>query len=141
MLSSKNPNQNFYVAGVPQVKNSKFKMTFGHTYGIAISAYTKSSTVAFTVAGLLASGDFARSFAESLLIAPARRDLLAVRPTDSYFPIFYNSALYARSWLDPSPKETDAIFQRMVENVLSNNLTADNAVGDASSKLQFLLAR
>ncbi len=141
LITAKNPNQNFYIAPVPQIKNSNFKLTFGHTYGIAISAYTKNQAVAFTVAGLLANGDFAKDFANALLIAPARRDLLATKPTDAYFPVFYDSALFARSWLDPAPAETDAIFQRMVENVLSNNLSAENSIGDAASKLQLLLTK
>lgn len=140
-LSAKNPNENFYVAPMPQIKNSNFKVTFGHTYGIAISSSTKSPTVAFTVAGILANGPFAGEFANALLIAPARRDLLAAKPTDAYFPIFYNSALFAKTWLDPLPTDTNDIFKNMVENVLSNNLSADSSVLDASNKLELLLSQ
>ncbi|MES2416252.1 MAG: extracellular solute-binding protein [Patescibacteria group bacterium] len=140
-LTARNPNENFYIAPVPQIKNSNFKLTFGHTQAVAISASTKNPTVAFTVAGLLATGDFSKQFANNLLLAPARRDLLNTKPTDAYFPVFYNSALFARSWLDPAPAETDAVFQRMVENVLSNNLSIENSISDASSKLNLLLSK
>lgn len=138
-LTTKNPNLNFYIAPMPQIKNSNFALTFGHSYAIAISSATKNPTTAYTATGLLASGEFAQKFSNALLIAPARRSWLAVKPTDAYFPIVYNSALYARSWLDPSPLDTNGIFQRMVENVLSNNMSATDAVSDASSKLGLLL--
>ncbi|MCX6757580.1 MAG: extracellular solute-binding protein [Candidatus Nomurabacteria bacterium] len=140
-LSAKNPNQNFAVSAIPQIKSSNFKLTFGHTKAIAISAYTKNAPLAFSVANILATSDFAKEFANSLSIAPARRDLLASKPTNSFAPVFYNSALYAKSWVDPSPSETNTIFQKMVENVLSNNLSSNQSIGDASSKLGLLLQK
>ncbi len=140
-LTAKNPNQNFYLAPVPEIKNANFKLTFGHTYALAISAYTKNTAAAFQVSSILATSNFAQKFANALFIAPARRDLLAAKPVDAYFPVIYSSALFANTWFDPSPADTDTIFQRMVENVLSNNLSADNAISDASSKLELLLSK
>ena len=72
-------------------------------------------------------------------MAPARRDLLAIKPADQYSPIFYSSALYAHSWLDPSPADTDNIFGGMVNNVLSGNMSAMDAIKDANAKLSLLL--
>jgi len=140
-LVNKNPNQNFFVASLPQIKNSKFRLTGGRVTGLAISSFSKNLTTAFTAANLMAVGDFAAKFASATGLAPARRDLLAIKPADAYSPIFYGSALYAKSWLDPSPNDTDNIFSGMVNAVLSNNLSVDNAIKDASSKLQLLLLR
>ena len=140
-LVNKNPNLNFLPAPIPQIKDADFKLTSARVTGIAISAFSKNFNTAFTAAGLLASSDFASKFANALGIAPARRDLLAVKQTDAYMPIFYSSALYARSWLDPSPEDTDDIFRNMVDKVLSNSMTIENAVKDASAKLSLLLAR
>ena len=140
-LVNKNPNQNFLVTSMPQIRNSNFKLTGAHVTGVAISSFSKNLNTAFTAAGLLASGDFASKLAASLGIAPARRDLLSIKPTDAYFPTFYASALYARSWLDPSPKDTDTIFQGMVEKVLSGSMTTTQAVTDASAKLGLFLVK
>jgi ABC-type glycerol-3-phosphate transport system substrate-binding protein len=140
-LINKNPNQNFLVAPLPQIKNANTKVTSARVTGIAISAFSKNFNTAFLAAGLLATGDFASKYALALGVAPARRDLLKVMPTDAYSPAFYTSALYARSWLDPSPKDTDDIFRGMVEKVLSNSLSSDDAVRDANSKLGLLLFR
>ena len=140
-LVNKNPNLDFSVAPVPQIKNTNFKMTSAVVTGIAVSSFSKNLNTAVTAASLMAGSDFASKFTKTLLIAPARRDLLVVKPTDAFFPIFYNSALYAKSWLDPSPNDTNNIFRSMIENVLSNNMSVDNAVKDASSKLWLLLAK
>jgi ABC-type glycerol-3-phosphate transport system substrate-binding protein len=140
-LVNKNPNQNFLMAPMPQIRNSSFKLTFAHVTGIAISSFSKNLTTAFTATNLLANGDFASKLAISLGLAPARRDLLKTMPTDAYLPVFYSSALFARSWLDPSPKDTDNIFKNMIEKVLSNSMTTANAINDVSSKLSLLLIK
>ncbi len=141
ILVNKNPNQNFLVAPIPQLRNGAFKLTGARVTGIAISAFSKNLNTAFTAASLMGSGDFAAKFSNALGLAPARRDLLAIRPAGAYLPTFYASALYARSWLDPSPKDTDNIFRGMIDGVLSNSMTAIDAIRDAGAKLSLLLAR
>ncbi|MCE9585035.1 extracellular solute-binding protein [Candidatus Nomurabacteria bacterium] len=141
VLVNKNPNQNFLVAPMPQFKNSKTKVTFGHVTGVAISSASKNSTAAFTVAGILTNGTFFSKIFGQLSVVPARRDLLTVKPTDAYFPIFYSSALFAKSWSDPSTLDTDIIFQGMIDNILSGNMVISNALSDASMKLSLLLAK
>lgn len=140
-LVNKNPNLNFLPAPVPQIKNADFKLTSARVTGIAISAFSKNFNTAFIASSLLANSDFAFKFASALGIAPARRDLLAVKQTDAYMPIFYSSALYARGWLDPSPEDTDDIFRNMIDKVLSNSMTVEDAITDASAKLSLLLVR
>ena len=140
-LVNKNPNQNFLVTAMPQIKNNNFKVTFGHTTGIAISSASKNFNTAFTASSLLANSDFALKFATALGIAPVRRDLLKTMPADAYSPTFYASAFFAKSWLDPSPKDTNVIFQGMVEKVLSNSMSVSESVKDASSKINLLLLK
>lgn len=140
-LINKNPNLNFLATSMPQIKNADFKLTSGRVTGIAISAFSKNFNTAFTAVSLMATSDFASKIANSLRIAPARRDLLAIKQTDAFLPTFYSSALYARSWLDPSLKDTDNIFRGMIDSVLSNNMTVENAITDASAKLGLLLTR
>ena len=140
-LVNKNPNQNILVAEVPQLQNAAFKSTMARVTGISISSFSKNQNTAFIVLNQLTSGNFAAKLSQALGVAPARRDLLNLKPTDSYFPFFYNSSLFARSWLDPSPNDTDVIFSNMINGVLSNNLKARDAVSAASGRLTLLLNR
>jgi len=138
-LVNRNPNQNFFVAPMPQIKNSNSRVTGARVTGLAISAFSKNLTTAFAAASSMATGDFASKLTAAIGVVPARRDLLATKPQDAFSPIFYSSALYAKSWLDPSPKDTDAIFSEMINAVLSNNLTVADAIRDASAKMSLLL--
>ncbi|MDE2399919.1 MAG: extracellular solute-binding protein [Patescibacteria group bacterium] len=140
-LVNRNPNQNLGVAPIPQLADASTKITSARVTGLAISSASKNLTTAFTAASLIATSDFASKFANALAIPPARRDLLAIKPADAYSPIFYDSALYSKSWLDPSPSGTNNIFRTMVESVISNNMTARDAISDSSSKLDLLLIK
>ena len=140
-LVNRNPNQNLAVAPLPQIRNAGSKLTASRVTGLAVLSSSKNFNVAFTAANLLATGNFALKFALAQAVAPARRDLLANKPTDGYSPTFYSSALYAKSWLDPSPENTDGIFRRMIDSVLSNSLTAAGAIDNAGSQLRLLLNR
>jgi ABC-type glycerol-3-phosphate transport system substrate-binding protein len=140
-IVNRNPNLNFGVASLPQIQGSNTKVTGGRVSGVAISAFSKNFNTAFIAAGLMSSGDFAKTLANGLGIAPVRRDLLQTVPADPYSPTFYSSALVARSWLDPSPKDSENVFRGMVESVLSNNLSIADAIRDAHSKLSLLLVK
>ncbi len=138
-LVNRNPNQNFSIASFPQIKNSKFKLTGSHVTGVAVLASSKNLPTAVTVANLLSSSVFASKFANAQGVAPARRDLLANKPQDAFSPIFYSSALYAKSWVDPSSKGTDDIFRNMIDAIISNTMNPSSAIADANSKMGFLL--
>ena len=137
-LISKNPNQNFFVAQMPQVKDSNMKLTYAHVGGIAIAASSKNFNTAFIATSLLATSDFAKNYAKTIGVAPARRDLLVAKQTEGFLPVFYSSALISTSWLDPSTSNTDDIFKNMVENVLSNNMTPIESIKDSDGKLNLL---
>ena len=140
-LVNKNPNQNFLVAPVPQIRGANFKLTSGHVMGIAISSQSKNFNTALTAASLMATSNFAARFAPALGMVPVRRDLIQTIPTDSYSPVFYSSALYAKAWLDPSSIDTDNIFRGMTEKVLSNTMSFEDSVRDASAKMGLLLLK
>ncbi|MEI8270299.1 MAG: ABC transporter substrate-binding protein [bacterium] len=140
-LISKNPNQNFFVAPMPQIKNSNMKLTYAHVGGIAIAASSKNFNTAFIATSLLATSDFAKNYARTVGVAPARRDLLVAKQTEGFLPVFYSSALISASWLDPSTSNTNDIFKNMIENVLSNNMTPIESIKDSNGKLNLLFNR
>lgn len=140
-LINKNPNLNFSIAPVPQIKGSNLKVTSSHTTGIAVTSFSKNINTALTAATLMTNGDFALKFAKATGVAPARRDLLSNTSGDQYAPVIYSSALSARSWLDPSSKDTDNIFRAMIEGAFSNNRSAEDVLEEASGRIELLLRR
>ncbi|MFA5750854.1 MAG: extracellular solute-binding protein [Candidatus Paceibacterota bacterium] len=142
-IIEKNPNLNFQITNVPQIRGLQTKITSAKVTGIAISSFSKNLNSSFLVANLLSTGSFAKGLVEVLQLPPARRDLLSIpaNQDNAFLPIFYSSSLFARSWLDPIPDDSNIVFRDMVENVLSNNLSISQSVRDASSKINLLLMR
>lgn len=140
-LVNRNPNQNFLIAPIPQIKGSNFKSTYAKVTGIGILVSTKNFQNSLSAAMSLSGGEFAAHYAESLGVAPARRDLLAIKKEDVFSPVVYNSALFARSWLDPSNKDTNDIFRTMIDNILSNTTDISGALTDAQGKMSLLLLK
>jgi ABC-type glycerol-3-phosphate transport system substrate-binding protein len=139
-LVKRNPNQNFLIAPIPQIKGSNAKATYAKVTGIGILISTQSFENSLSAAMALAGGEFAKTYSSILGIAPARRDLLFQKqPEEVFSPIVNSSALFAKSWLDPSPRDTNNIFRKMIENVISNTSNVTEALVDAQGKMSLLL--
>lgn len=138
-VRAKNPHLNFDAARVPQVRGAKTRTNFGRIEALAITRASKNPQAAFYAAGMLASPEAAGKIAEKLSLPPARRNLLAAKPKDPYLSIFYENALVARGWLDPSPAETDRIFDEAIGNITSGKFRISEAVGVARDELERLL--
>lgn len=138
-LLNKNPNQDFQVAQIPQIRNTDFKLTSAKVTGIAISSFSKKRETSLVAAMELSSSQFTEGYSFGQYIPPARRDLLAKNRSDSYFPIFYSSALFARAWMDPSLIDTNNIFRAMIDEVLSNAKEAEDSILSANNRLNILL--
>jgi multiple sugar transport system substrate-binding protein len=137
-LQEANPNLNFDVAPVPQVRDSTLTTTFGRMYSIALVKQTANLAGAFKAATLLASKDAEVLWAEELGLPPARRDLLGIAPQDPYQVILYKEALIASSFLDPDSVKSDSIFKDLVGNITSGRMPVSRAVSDASARLDQL---
>jgi len=138
-LRSKNPHLNFDVVALPQPRGENIRATFGRMQGVAITRASKNVAGAYFLALAMTSKDFSKQLADNLYISPPRRDLLSEKQDDPYLQIFYDSALVARGWLDPSPEGTEKIFADTVNNVISGRYRVSEAVNVANTELQRLL--
>lgn len=137
-LRNLNPHLNFDVTKVPQAKGAATAVTIGHIDGLAILKSAKNPAGAFQAAQLLTGPDLSLKIAQTIFLPPPRRDLLSQKPADAYMNVFFDSALMARGWIDPSPYESSAIFGEMVENVVSGRQRVSEAVSNASGELNRL---
>ncbi len=134
-IRDKNPNLDFDVTAIPQIRESSFVTTFGRIYGIAIVKQTDNVAGAFRVMTLLSGSDAGALWSEKMNLPPVRRDLLAGEPQDPYQALFYDEALIASAFLDPNSSETDKAFSDMVANITSGRLSISRAVADVSARL------
>lgn len=138
-IQRKNPNLNFDVAELPQIKEINRKVTYGNFYGLAIPKISQNTNGAFPVAGSLTSGAYNQEFLQVLSLQPVRRDLLAASPVLVYEKVFLNSAIVARAWQIPNKGLVDNIFSTMVSAVTSGRLNSDRAISEAVQKINELL--
>lgn len=140
-LQLKNPNLNFDVAVVPVSREGGDNVSFANFNALAIAKSSKNANAAFSVITILSGVDADAAFSKALKLPPARRDLLSKKPVDAFESVFYDSAIRSKAWLDPSPTETDAIFQTMIESITSGRARTNEAISKANKELTDLLKK
>ena len=137
-----NPNLNFAVAPVPQVRSDANSIDAGGAYALAITRNDPNLSSALTVAYLLASAPVDQALSQALGLAPARRDVIAASTsTVGSTQLFDQMALITHTWADPDPSQTDPIFQAMIEDTDSGALKPQDAIGRANQQLNNLLSQ
>lgn len=138
VLRALNPNLNFAVAPVPQIRNAAKTLNGGVVYAFAIPRTSLNPQGAFTVSYLLASKEPSQIFAQAFGIVSARRDALA-EPGQGVYDLYQKQALIVRTWEDPQPQETSAIFRAMIENVTSGSALITESLLRAEQSMRQLL--
>ncbi len=138
-IQEQNPNLNFDVARMPQVRGSVQKSTFGTIYAIAVLNQSPRKPNAFQAIKLLTGNAVVQLWVDAFGLAPARRDMLATPPTDPYLTVFYRDALISKGFFDIDPVQTDAIFRSLIEDVTSGQVSINQGVGQADGKMDKLL--
>ena len=134
-ISNKNPNLNFDVTSVPQGATATVKRTYGTFYGFAIPRAAKNPSGAYAAIQTLMTPQNNEALTKALNMASPRRDVIAAGDANIYRSTMLQSALIARSWLDPDPTASQSIFSQMVEDVLSGRARVTQAASDAVSRL------
>lgn len=138
-LKAENPNLNISVSAVPQSKASGKNITFGKLFGLAVVKNSYNQAAALSAATALISQPAIAAFAKSTALPPARRDLLAQRPSDAVNTVLYTSALQARGWVDPNAGKSDEIFTSLIEAVTSGRSGIGVALSTANNSLNLLI--
>lgn len=133
-----NPNLNYAIAPIPQIRGATAAVDTGTVYGFAVPRAAKNPTGAFTVAAILTAADVSQKLSIALGIPSARREVLAL-PAEGNDPLFNKQAIIVRNWVDPDPVQTNAIFQGMIENTTSGALLLSEAIQRADQELAHVL--
>jgi ABC-type glycerol-3-phosphate transport system substrate-binding protein len=138
-ISEKNPNLSFDITRVPQIKDYPTKATIANVLGVAVLKTSQNKGAAFNTNQYLMSAQYAPFIVNQLGTAPARRDLLSVKQSDSYYSVVYPSAIIAKSWYDPDEIKTDQLFRKMITSVVSGRNSISESVNDFVKNLQDVL--
>lgn len=136
-IRQKNPNLNFDVAVIPQSRSGN-SATYGKVLALAIPKTTPNADRSFALIQNLIASDTVAFISDVVFLPPVRRDLLAGNPDNAFMQTFHDSALIAKNVYDFKPEETDAIFKRLIESVVSGRLTTTEAIVRANGELELL---
>jgi len=138
-IESINPNLSFDVAMIPQTKGTNLTRTYGEMHTMVINKNSKNLAGVFGLTALINDPVFLKNLAVNTSLPTMNRTLLNEKPTDPYLSTFFNSAIVARSWLDPDRDQTNSILKEMIENSLSNKLSVSDAIDKANSQLEIIV--
>lgn len=138
LLKSQNPNLSFSVAPLPQVRGTSRAVTYGRMYALAIPKTAANPANALSAAFLIASRTTSELLAEARGTPSPRRDIL-IEQKDGTDSVFRDSAIIARTWLDPDPARTGDIFRDMVESVTTGARRLADSVKEADRALSDML--
>ncbi|MDO8430615.1 MAG: extracellular solute-binding protein, partial [Candidatus Taylorbacteria bacterium] len=99
-LRSKNPNLNFDVAPLPQIRTGPQRVTFGNMYGLSIVRSSLNIDDTFSVLQILTAPDAISILSKIAYLPSIRRDMISSSSVDPYMAIFLDGALISKGWLD-----------------------------------------
>lgn len=138
-LRRANPNLNFDIAPMPQIRDDKTPITFGNMQAMAVSKASKNRNGAFRVASSLTSQPVMEALQSRTQLPPIRRDMLAQRQVDAIGPVMYESAIITHAWLEPDSQTVNTIFKDMIESISSGRLSISEALKEAKNELELAL--
>ncbi len=130
-LRAKNPNLNFDVAQLPQVRTGGVKSIYAKLFGFSIVRASQNSNEAYQVISILTSPTNLAKVSASVYLPSASRAVIAAGSADPYMQIFDNSVLVAKTWLDSNPAQSRSIFADLVQSVTSGQKSVSSAINDA----------
>ncbi len=143
-LKAANPNLNFAVAPVPQIRGvgtsaGGLIATGGVVYGIAMPKAAKNPRGALVIQWLLSSKEVSAALSKSLGMPSARRDVLDEQRRSRETDLLATQAIITRSWTDPDPAKTDTIFRAMIEDMTSGSVLLSEAITRADQQINGLV--
>jgi len=138
-LRSRNPNLNFDVAMVPQLRSGNRRITSSDVLFISTTKVSLNQGPAQQIMFSLLSPEMHQSIIDGMGYQSSRRDVLVTPTEDAYKTMFHNSAMISMAWVDPLSEETDVIFEKMMNSVVSGAKTVNGAVLDAHKEMERLI--
>jgi len=138
-LRNKNPNLNFDVSTLPQLRADGITATYGKMYGFSIVRQSRVANAVFQIISTLTMPQFLIEISNSTYLPSVSRDVISSGTTDQYIAMFNVSALIARTWRDADPVQSGRIFSSMVQSITTGQSDVYKALGEASDKHNLVL--
>lgn len=136
-IKERNPNLNFDIAQMPKSREGTIDI-YAEMNVLAIVKQSKNINLAYDAIMKLTDKESTKALERITFLPPLRRDLLSLKPTDDIMSVFYDSSIRSKTVLEYNPKETEAIYQSMLESFVSGRANIQTAVERANAELNNL---
>lgn len=138
-IRAKNPRLNFDTVPLPQPKGASIPITFGSYYFPAVSKLSPNRMAAWQFIFFLTSRDGAKLYLEKSGRPPARRDLVAGTTPPVEIEPFWKQTLVAKSWLVPDESRVRALFEDVIESIVSGRSSLNDGFQRLKGQLGLLM--
>jgi len=148
-IRDKNPNLNFDVAMLPQIRppvvadpKSSFKITratYGRMYAFSITRAATNPSGVYQVLSYLNDPTSMTALSTSRYLPSVLLSVINNGTTDPYLQIFNNAALNSKAWLDVDTETSNQIFGNMIQSITSGQQSITNALSNMSGQYDVAL--
>ena len=138
-IKQKNSNLNFDVAPMPQPNLDQPAVNFANYWGEVVSKQSKAPNTAWNFLNFLTSKSSLDQYYTKNKVPSSRLDLISLQVGDPDIGVFANANLTAKSFYKPDQVKMDGIFGQMIDNVILNNMPAQQALQQAQVKAETLV--
>ncbi len=138
-LRAKNPNLNFDIAPLPQVRTGGVKSGYSKLFGFSIVRASQNANTAYQIISSITAPQYLAKISASMYLPSVSRAVIAAGSSDPYMQIFNDQVLVAKTWLDADPAESGRIFGSMIQSVTSGQKSATQALNDADTQYNTVL--
>lgn len=138
-IRAKNPRLRFGIAPMPQIADSSTPLTFASYWPFAVSTSSQAPKTAWQFVRFMTSTQGAAAINEAQAAPPARRDSIEAARSDTSLGVFAEQSLTATTWPRIDIVATDAIFNRMIDDVVTGALAIPDALRRAQDQIKQLI--
>ncbi len=138
-IREKNPNINFDVAPLPQIRTGGIKAAYARMNGFSIVRTSPNPDAVFQVISILTDPNNLNQLTTTLYLPTVRRDVIAQGSKDPYISIFNEQALVSKTWLDADPAKSRDLFANMIQAITSGAKPTYQAIQDAGDEYDIIL--
>lgn len=139
VIRAKAPNLNWDVAAVPQISEDANKINFANYWGLTVSKSSKVPNNAWDFLNFISGkAELTKYYAKHKLVA-SRKDMLPDQFSDNDIGVFAENALTARSIYKKDTNVFEAVFLRLIDDVILHDFKPEDALRNAVSQINLSL--
>ncbi len=141
LIKARAPNLNWDVTLVPQLSNEVAKVNFANYWGETVSKTSPNSQVAWDFLNFISSKAELTKYYAKHKIPSSRQDIIPSQLGDTELGPFAQSALTARSVYKKDAKVYEAVFLKMIDDVVLNNMDVEEVLHNAVQQINLSLQK